>query len=66
LHQGIRESRFYAANSDAITIQCDAQRGRAQNKDETHEKLFGEIEKIYKDTVPGITTVETKKKIESL
>lgn len=62
----LKECRYYAANSDAIQIDCDAQRNRTENKNETHRKLHEMIQKLYKDRVPGVTSAETLDRIDSL
>lgn len=58
--------RYYVKSSDAIQIQCDAHRNRTQNKDETLIRLNDEIKKIYRETVPGITSAEQQAKVDKL
>ncbi|TAQ87598.1 hypothetical protein B7494_g4050 [Chlorociboria aeruginascens] len=66
IQSGLKLSRYYVVSSDSITINSDISRKQSENTDTTHEKLFGEITKIYKSCVPGITSPEQKKKIEAL
>jgi len=66
LHTDIRNSRYYVASSNSLIIQCDTNRSQAENENETHGRLFDEIKQIYKKRIPGITTPETKKRIEQL
>lgn len=66
LHSGLRSSSYYVASSDTISIKCDTHRSQTKNKEETHDRLLGEVERIYKKTVPGTTSPEQKKKVEDL
>ncbi|PVH87957.1 hypothetical protein DL98DRAFT_509474 [Cadophora sp. DSE1049] len=66
LHQGLRDSNYYVASSDSISIQCDTTRSQTGNKEETYTRLHDEITRIYKRRVPGITSPEQKQKIEHL
>jgi hypothetical protein len=66
LHQGLRESRYYVSSSDSLKIHSDSSRGQSENKAETHQRLFDEILRIYKQRVPGITPPEQLKRIEQL
>lgn len=66
LHQGLRSSRYYVLSSDSITIQCDSHRSQTDNTTETHRRLADEITRIYKDTIPGVTSPEKKKRLEEL
>ena len=66
IHAGLRRSSYYVASSDSISIQCDVHRSQTKNKEETHDRLFEEVEQIFKTTIPGATSPEQKKKVEYL
>lgn len=66
LHQGIRDSRYYVTSSDAISIQCDTGRNQSGNREECHDRLYDEIQQIYKRRIPGITSPDQKQRIEAL
>jgi len=59
------ESSRYAVKS-AVQIQSDAFRSQSQNREETHNKLFEEIQRIYAKRVPTVASPEAKAKIEQL
>ncbi|KAH8880386.1 hypothetical protein GQ53DRAFT_755209 [Thozetella sp. PMI_491] len=63
---GLRASRYYSQRNDSISVQAQTQRSRAANTGENHQKLFDELQRIYRDTVPGETRPETKQKYEAL
>ncbi|KAJ0351789.1 hypothetical protein COL154_004146 [Colletotrichum chrysophilum] len=62
LHRGIRESKYYTARSDSLTFQAQEHRQRTANSDENQQKLIDEVQRIYRETVPGETSNEKKKK----
>ncbi|KAF4822230.1 hypothetical protein CGCTS75_v010850 [Colletotrichum tropicale] len=62
LHRGIRESKYYTARSDSLTFQAQEHRQRTANSDENQQKLINEVQRIYRETVPGETSNEKKKK----
>jgi peptidyl-tRNA hydrolase ICT1 len=66
LHSGLRESKYYSRRSDCLTIQAQTQRSRSANTDENRQKLFDELDALYRQTVPGETTPEKAKKYEAL
>lgn len=66
LHREIQNSRYYVASSNSLRIDSDTHRNQTKNKEDTHERLFEEIKKLYAKTVPGVTAPETRKKIEAL
>jgi peptidyl-tRNA hydrolase ICT1 len=66
LHAGIRESKYYSRRNDCLTIQAQTQRSRSANADENRQKLFEELEDLYRRTVPGETRPEKAKKYEVL
>ncbi|CAG8950907.1 hypothetical protein HYFRA_00003124 [Hymenoscyphus fraxineus] len=66
LHQGLRDSGYYVASSDAIKISCDSNRTQTENREETHARFCAEIEKIYRKSVPGVTSEDQKEKVSEL
>jgi peptidyl-tRNA hydrolase ICT1 len=66
MHSGLRSSRYYTRRNDSITIQAQTQRSRAANTDDNHEKLAEEIQRIYRDTIPAMTSDKKVKKYEAL
>ncbi|KAI1759903.1 hypothetical protein GGR53DRAFT_511856 [Hypoxylon sp. FL1150] len=62
----LRTSRYYARGNDSITIQAQTQRSRSANNEENHQKLFEELQKIYKKHVPETTSTDKVKKYEAL
>jgi peptidyl-tRNA hydrolase ICT1 len=66
ISKGLRDSTYYVASSDLIQIQCDSSRSQTDNREETHERLHNEIERIYKTTVPGTTSFEQKQRVKHL
>ncbi|KUJ14664.1 uncharacterized protein LY89DRAFT_698343 [Mollisia scopiformis] len=66
LHQDLRACRYYVPSSDSITIQCDTDRNQSNNREETYQRLTDEIAKMYKKRVPGVTSLEQKKRVENL
>ncbi|KAK8087797.1 hypothetical protein PG997_002758 [Apiospora hydei] len=66
LHPGLRACKYYTARTQSITIQAQTQRSRTANTDENHQKLFEEVQKIYRASVPGETSDKKRKKYEAL
>jgi peptidyl-tRNA hydrolase ICT1 len=66
MHPALRASRFYTSRNDSITIQAQTQRSRTANTDENVQKLVEEIRRIYRETVPGVTSDKKVKKYEAL
>lgn len=66
LHSGLRESKYYSRRNDCLSIQAQTQRSRSANTDENRQKLFDELEELYRKTVPGETRPEKAKKYEAL
>ncbi|KAK0725393.1 hypothetical protein B0H67DRAFT_480676 [Lasiosphaeris hirsuta] len=66
LHPGVRSSKYYSKRNDCISIQAQTQRSRAANTDENHQKLFEELQTLYKSTVPGETSPDKARKYEAL
>ncbi|KAK6226546.1 peptidyl-tRNA hydrolase domain-containing protein [Colletotrichum tabaci] len=62
LHRGIRESKYYTARSDSLTLQAQTHRHREANTEENQHKLIDEVKRIYAETVPGETSPDKKKK----
>ncbi|RDL31881.1 Uncharacterized protein BP5553_09283 [Venustampulla echinocandica] len=65
-HSSLRTNRYYAPASDSISIQCDTNRNRIDNKNETYQRLAQEITRIYKSEVPGVTSEEQKQRVIEL
>lgn len=66
LHESVRSSKFYSQRSDSISIQAQTERSRTANRDENHQKLFEELQTLYKTTVPGETSAVKARKYEAL
>ncbi|KAI9787759.1 MAG: hypothetical protein M1839_000291 [Geoglossum umbratile] len=66
LHQGIRSSRFHAANSDAIVVQADSSRKQNENVRECFRKLQNLVAEAGRAVVPGETTAEQKEHVQRL
>ena len=66
LHAGVRESKYYSKRNDCLTIQAQTQRSRTANTDENLEKLFEELQGLYRNIVPGETSPDKAKKYEAL
>jgi peptidyl-tRNA hydrolase ICT1 len=66
LHPGIRSSRHYSRRNDSISFQAQTQRSRTANADENYQKLFLEIQRLYRETVPGESSPDKKQKYEAL
>ncbi|KAL2268375.1 hypothetical protein VTJ83DRAFT_3221 [Remersonia thermophila] len=66
LHASLRESKYYSRRNDCITIQDQTQRSRSANANENRQKLFDELQELYRRTVPGETSPEKAKKYEAL
>jgi peptidyl-tRNA hydrolase ICT1 len=66
MHPGLRESKYYSKRHDCLSIQAQTQRSRSANADENHQKLFEELEELYRKTVPGESSPDKAKKYEAL
>ncbi|KAI0016582.1 hypothetical protein F4780DRAFT_783105 [Xylariomycetidae sp. FL0641] len=66
VREGLRMSKYYSRGNDSLAIQAQTQRSRAANTDENHAKLAEELQRIYRETVPGITSADTVKKQERM
>ncbi|ETS73752.1 hypothetical protein PFICI_14698 [Pestalotiopsis fici W106-1] len=66
MHPALRTSRYYTSRNDSLTIQAQTQRSRTANTDENVQKLVEEIQRIYRESVPGVTTAKKIKKYEAL
>jgi peptidyl-tRNA hydrolase ICT1 len=66
LHSGLRESKYYTGRNDCISVQAQTSRSRTANAEENHQKLFEELQRLYKETVPGETSNETRQKYNAL
>ena len=65
LHARLRSSKYYVERNDAISIQAQTHRSRTANTDENRQKLFDEIEKLYRGAVPNETDPEKTRKHEA-
>ncbi|KAL1635431.1 hypothetical protein SLS58_010294 [Diplodia intermedia] len=66
LHQEIRSSRYYAANSNALVIQSDDSRKQTDNVHACYRKLHQLIVDAGKSAVPGETSEEQKERVRKL
>jgi peptidyl-tRNA hydrolase ICT1 len=66
LYESVRSSKYYYKRSDSISIQAQTQRSRTANRDENHQKLFEELQALYRSTVPGETSADKTRKYEAL
>lgn len=66
LHAGLRSSKYYVQRNDAVSIQAQTHRSRAANTDDNRQKLFDEIEKLYRGAVPNETDPEKTRKHAAL
>lgn len=66
LHDRVKASRFYAANSDSIVVQSDNSRKPGDNVDACFRKLHEMIVEAGKQAVPGATSQETKSRVKRL
>ncbi|KAI0838481.1 hypothetical protein F5Y06DRAFT_296559 [Hypoxylon sp. FL0890] len=62
----LRSSKYYTKRNDSITIQAQTQRNRSANTNENRSKLAEELQRMYKEHVPGETSVKKIKKYEAL
>lgn len=66
MHSEIRKSRYYTSRSDSLTIKAETHRSKTANTDENTQKLAEEVQRIYRESVPGVTTAKKIKKYEAL
>ncbi|KAG7103247.1 putative uncharacterized protein like [Verticillium longisporum] len=66
MHPGIRASKYYTSRSDSLSFQAQTHRHRDANTDENLEKLVEEVQRIYRESVPGETTPGKRKKHEEV
>lgn len=66
LHAGVRQSKYYSKRHDCLTIQAQTERSRSANVDENHQKLFEELQDLYRIAVPGESSPDKAKKYEAL
>ncbi|KAF9638216.1 putative peptidyl-trna hydrolase domain-containing protein [Lasiodiplodia theobromae] len=66
LHQEIRSSRYFAANSHALVIQSDDSRKQTDNLHACYRKLHQLIVDAGKSAVPGETSEEQKERVRKL
>lgn len=66
LHQEMRSSRYYAANSNALVIQSDDSRKQTDNVHACFRKLHQLIVDAGTSAVPGETSEEQKERVRKL
>jgi hypothetical protein len=66
LYQGLRGSRYCVSKGEDIRIKCDEQRDQSKNKEITHQRLANELERIFKASVPGVTTATQHEKVATM
>jgi len=66
LHSKLRSSAYYSKGSGAVSFQAQTQRSRNANVEENRRKLFEEIVRVYKETVPGESSPDKAKKHEAM
>ena len=66
MHASVRSSRYYSNANDCIAIHAQTSRSRTSNADENRQKLFEELQRIYRETVPGESDPAKKQKYEAL
>ncbi|KAI1842995.1 hypothetical protein JX266_010848 [Neoarthrinium moseri] len=66
MHSALRSSRYYTSGNDSLTFQAQTHRSRTANSEENHGKLVEEIHRIFRETVPGMTSAKKQKKYEAL
>ncbi|KAH7055794.1 peptidyl-tRNA hydrolase domain-containing protein [Macrophomina phaseolina] len=66
LHNEIRSSRYYAANSHALVIQSDDSRKQTDNVHACFRKLHQLIVDAGRSAVPGETSEEQKERVQKL
>lgn len=66
LHDGIRDSTYYAGKTNSLLIQSDESRKQTANKDTCYRKLNDLVMQVYNNTVPGETSPEQKEKVKKL
>lgn len=66
LRSGLRASKYYAERNDSISLSAQTSRSRTANAEENHQKLFDEIQRLYKERVPSETGAEKRQKYAQL
>ncbi|KIW02844.1 uncharacterized protein PV09_05900 [Verruconis gallopava] len=66
LHQPLRQSRYYAPNSNALVIQADDSRKQADNAHKCFVKLHRLITETAEKVIPGETSDEQKQRVKDL
>jgi peptidyl-tRNA hydrolase ICT1 len=65
-HQALRDSRYYARNSNSIVIHADESRRQSENSHKCLLRLHGLICDIAREAIPGETSDAQKKKVKKL
>ncbi|KAF2835913.1 hypothetical protein M501DRAFT_1026451 [Patellaria atrata CBS 101060] len=66
LHQGIRESRYYVKNSDALIIQADDSRKQRDNEHSCYTRLYSLVAEVGAKTIPGETSQAQRARVQNL
>ncbi|KAJ2896976.1 uncharacterized protein MKZ38_005075 [Zalerion maritima] len=66
MHTGLRESKFFAQRSNSMIFHAEEHRSKTANQDENPRKLYEELQKIYKASVPGGQSAEKVAKYTNL
>ncbi|KAI0389083.1 hypothetical protein F5Y17DRAFT_156077 [Xylariaceae sp. FL0594] len=66
VREGLRSSRYYSMRNDSITIQAQTHRSRTVNMDENRRKLLDELQRIYRERVPGTTSEAKREKHQAI
>ncbi|KAF2400132.1 hypothetical protein EJ06DRAFT_557185 [Trichodelitschia bisporula] len=66
LHQPIRQSRYYAAKSNALVIQADDSRKQGDNVESCFSRLHEAIVEVAAEAVPGETSVTQARRVKEL
>jgi peptidyl-tRNA hydrolase ICT1 len=65
-HQALRDSRFYARNSNSIVIQADESRKQSDNSRQCLVRLHSLIREIAQTAIPGETSEAQKERVKKL
>lgn len=66
LHEGIRQSPYCASRSDSLVISSDESRKQNDNRISCETKLQDLIREVGRQSVPGETSTETKRRVGRL
>ena len=66
LHSRLCSSAHYSKGNNTVSFQAQTSRSRNANAEENRRKLFDEIVRLYKETVPGEADPAKAKKHEAV